>query len=354
MSMRVIFITCSLVAAACGSKGDPTANTTAEVLVGESEEEGQASVIPEPIGLFACKARTAASEKASDKADVGSVPYDVQGCPAVPSLFGEVTFGMTRDEVAIAIGRKVEVTGSTGRELTFPSSISTDIDLGEPGDLLQLTVRFSEAGKVDMLSHKIDAKGFERLAAAWGEAFALKNLVYTTYHWFNPEAGLRASAIPTTWRRNSTSKGNEEVEGFQLSFEPYTPLAKALGSEGLLSKELIGKTSGEVRRVFPEVAGIATAPRDLFLPPTETSLSSFYVILSWTDGKLDSYGTVLDYHEDKTLKAELLAVVASVLGKPSAGPGRHSEYSFTGPNGQVVRLSQAGNDMAWVLQVSKP
>ncbi len=352
--MRVIFISCVLVAAACGSKSDPTANPTAEVVVAHSEEEGQASVIPEPSGLFACKAKAVASAKASDKAEVAAIPYDVQGCPAIPSLFGEVSFGMTRDEVAIAIGRRGEVTDSTGRELTFPSSISTNIHLGEPGDMLQLSVRFSEAGKVDMLSHKIDAKGFERLKSAWGEAFALKSLVYTTYHWFNPEAGLRASAKRTTWRRNSTGNGNEEVEGFQLSFEPYTPLAQALGSGGLLSKELIGKTSGEVRRVFPEVVGIATAPRDLFLPPTETSLSSFYVILSWTDGKLDSYATVLDYHEDKTLKAELLAVVASVLGKPSAGPGRHSEYSFAGPNGQVVRLAQAGNDMAWVLQVSKP
>lgn len=358
MSQRFILIHVVLLVAACGSRTEPATNPAADVAPAQpATGKGEAPPISAPSGLFACKAKTDAPPAAADKTDVWAIPYEVQGCPSIPSPLGAVRFGMTRDEVAAVIGQNDGVVADVGRDPTQPASDSVAIHLGEPPHTLALSIRFSKAGKVDKLSHKLDAKGFARLESVWGAPFAFNNRVYTTYRWFNPETGLRVSAEPTTWKRRNAANEDEEVEGHELHFEPYMPLAKALGPDGLLHKDLIGKNVTEVTRIFPDAVGAPGTRRDLHLPTTELEASSLYVILNWADDKVEDYSMVLDYYadnEDKPLKTEILAVVASVLGQPTAGPDRFGAYTFAGPNGQVIWLAPTPDDSAWVLKVSKP
>ena len=402
MSLRVLSVTLALILAACGSKTEPTANpapaqvepTKTEPVKAEPAEpakavaaepakaelaepakpEEQAPPIPEPTGLFTCKAKADAPPTTSDKADIWALPYDVQGCPAIPAVFGTVTFGMTREEVAAAIGKDGKVSDKG----------SGYIYLGKHPHKLQLSIRFSDGGKVDNLVHKIDAKAFELLKAAWGEPLVIKDGTEVTYSWFNPEAGIRVRAEPDEWERKNAAKEDEKVEGFQLYYGPFTPLASALGADGLLSKDLIGKTAPELAAIFPdaveqktaeqakadldklgldadtmakaEALGVGGASTDLSLPPTETREFSLFVQPDWKDGKVTDYSTSLDCGGDKALMAEILAVVASVLGKPTAvkKDGDQFEYTFAGPNGQVVELEPTTLDDGWRLRVSKP
>ncbi len=410
MSLRVLSVTLALIVAACGSKTEPTPNpapaqvepTKAEPAKAEAAEpakaeaaepakadaaepakaelaepakpEVQAPPIPEPTGLFACKAKADAPPTTSDKADIWALPYDVQGCPAIPSVFGQVTIGMTREEVAAAIGKDGKVSDSG----------SAYIYLGKHPHKLQLSIRFSEAGKVDKLVHKIDAKAFDLLKSAWGEPLLVKDGTDVTYSWFNPETGIRAHAEPTEWDRQNAAKEDEKVEGYQLYFGQYTPLASALGADGLLSKDLIGKTAPELAQLFPdaveqktaeeakaeldklgldadtmakaEALGVGGASTDLSLPPTETREHTLFVQPNWAGGKVENYSTNLDFGADQALKTEILAVVASVLGKPTAveKDGDKFEYTFAGPNGQVVNLEPNTLDDGWRLRVSKP
>jgi len=394
MSPRILSVTLALIVAACGSKTEPTTNpaptqvepTKTEPAKTEAAEpakaelaepakpEEQAPPIAEPTGLFACKAKADAPPTTSDKADIWALPYDVQGCPAIPAPYGTVTFGMTREEVAAAVGKDGKVSD------TGPAYIY----LGKHPHKLQLSVRFSEAGKVDKLVHKIDAKAFELLKAAWGEPLEVKNGTKVAYNWFNPETGIRAHAEPSKWDRKNAAKEAEEVEGFQLYIAQYTPLASALGADGLLSKDLIGKTAPELAQLFPDAVeqktaeeakadldklgldkdtiakaralGVGGASTSLSLPPTETREHTLFVQPKWTDGKVESYTTYLDFGQDKALKAEILAVVASVLGKPTAVAKDDDdfEYTFAGPNGQVVNLEPTTLDDRWRLEVSKP
>jgi|GEM_PF-4843540 len=397
MKIRILSIALALLVAACGPKSEPTANPTpapakapatqvdAPVKTPEAPENPEnvdepakpdeaAPAIPAAAGLFACKAPADAIPAVTNTADLWALPYAVTGCPAIPVSFGQVVFGMDRANVAAAFGKDAKV-GDTGSAYLY---------LGKHPHKLQLAVRFSDSEKVEMLTHKIDAQGFEILKAAWGEPLAVTGLSRTSLNWFNPETGLRAYVEPDKWSRKNASKEDEEVDGYHLRLERYTPLASQLGADGLLGKDLIGKSVEELTALYPEgverisaeqaeanlaklgfdadtaakakALGAAKADTRLTVAAIETDTGDMLVAVDWVEGKVGGFSFALDYGEDQALKTELLAVVAATLGAPT-GSKRDDDgfaYTFSAANGQVVLVEPGISGKGWRLRVSKP
>ncbi|HRE88318.1 MAG TPA: hypothetical protein PK095_04180, partial [Myxococcota bacterium] len=338
------------------------------------EPVAEAPPVPEAKGLFECKKVEA--PPARDTKDPWGFKYDVPPCPAIPSTFGAITFGM--DHATAAAAAEEAKTGDAKFQGT-----SGYIYVGKHPFRTQFAVRFDEAGKVDQFVHKIDQKGFDLLKATWGEPVMLVDGDDKEFRWYNPENKIMVTADPDSYdRANAETKEDEKVEGYRLRFAQYAPLADVLGADGLIAKALLGKTPDEVKALVPELLEVKTAEQakadlaavgldadtqkkaealgaadakiNLRLAPTPSNEHFTLVHMDWEGGKLEGYSFSLDHEKKEDIKNELLAQIAALLGKPTASKldDGKPEYTFAGPNGLVVRVSPSILEDSWKVAVA--
>lgn len=340
----------------------------------KAEPVAEAPPVPEAKGLFDCKKTEA--PPARDTKDPWALQWDVPACPAIPSTFGAITFGM--DHATAKAAAEEAKTGDVKFEGT-----SGYIYVGKRPFRLQFSVRFDEAGKAEQFVHKMDQKAFDLLKATWGEPVEIVDGSDKEFRWYNPEAKIMAIADPDSFdRANAETKEDEKIEGYRLRFVQYAPLADVLGADGLIAKALIGKTPDEVKGLVPdllevksaaeakaelaavgldaetqrkaEALGAADAKINLKLAPTPSNEHFTLVHMDWEGGKLESYSFSLDHEKKEDIKNELLAQIAALLGKPTASKLENgkAEYTFAGPNGLVVRVSPSILEDSWKVEVA--
>lgn len=359
------------------AKAEPAAEPAKAEPVAEpvkAEPVAEAPPVPEAKGLFECKKVEA--PPARDTKDPWGFKYDVPPCPAIPSTFGAITFGM--DHATAAAAAEEAKTG----DAKFEGS-SGYIYVGKHPFRTQFSVRFDDAGKVDQFVHKIDQKGFDLLKATWGEPVMLVDGDDKEFRWYNPENKIMVTADPDSYdRANAETKEDEKVEGYRLRFAQYAPLADVLGADGLIAKALLGKTPDEVKALVPELLEVKTAEQakadlaavgldadtqkkaealgaadakiNLRLAPTPSNEHFTLVHMDWEGGKLEGYSFSLDHEKKEDIKNELLAQIAALLGKPTSSKldDGKAEYTFAGPNGLVVRVSPSILEDSWKVAVA--
>lgn len=340
----------------------------------KAEPVAEAPPIAEAKGLFDCKKVEA--PPARDTKDPWALQWEVPACPAIPSTFGAITFGM--DHATAKTAAEEAKTGDVKFEGT-----SGYIYVGKRPFRLQYSVRFDEAGKAEQFVHKMDQKAFDLLKATWGEPVEIVDGDDKEFRWYNPEAKIMAIADPDSFdRANAETKEDEKIEGYRLRIVQYAPLADVLGADGLIAKVLVGKTPDEVKALVPdllevksaadakaelaavgldaetqkkaEALGAADAKINLRLAPTPSNEHFTLVHMDWADGKLASYSFSLDHEKKEDIKNELLAQIAALLGKPTASKldDGKPEYTFAGPNGLVVRVSPSILEDSWKVEVA--
>jgi len=312
--------------------------------------------IAAPTGLFGCKTPAAAPAAAP----AGALPFKLEACPTIPSIFGTLAWGMDQAAAGKAVkGAKID--GTSGR-----------IKVGKQSAYFE----FSDAGKVEQLRIKTGPAGLEAMTAAWGPPLEIEFLGDKSKLWFNPAAKIKVEL-----EANTFADAGDDSEKYSVRYHLYTPLADLFGPEGLIAKPIIGATGEELQKSFPEwlvvktaeeakadvaklgldskAAGIASwagadeASAKLKLPQPETN-NNLTLSLKWADKKVKSYGTLFGYEKDAAVKAEIPAVIAAALGAPTGGE-QDSEgkwtYNFAGPGGVKVELRDTGSN--WSFTASK-
>jgi len=382
----VLVLGCSKSAKEEPAKGDPPAKTTEPGKAGTAAKPADEPTpaadakpaipaMPELTGAFTCKSKdpAVAIPRKKDPKNPWQLPFDLTGCPTIPSIFGTATFGMDAAEAQKAAKGAKKIEGGSGY-----------VYVGKHPFRQQFSFRFDDAtGKLEKFSFKVDAEGFAALKEAWGEPLIYTRLSDKVHAWFNPAAKIKVYATEDTWdRANIKTKQDEEVPAYWVYVVQYSPLAELLGTEGLLAKPLIGKTVEEISTAHPgllevkskeqnqaeldklgldkstqakaEALGVGkTASANMMLPETETNQYHTLVHGDWDGGKLEGYSFQLPYGKDEKLKAELLAQIAVVLGKPTEARKEDDqlEYTFKAANGLIVDLDLGILKEDWHLKV---
>ena len=385
----VLVLGCSKSAKEEPGKGDPPAKTTepgkgatgaTAATPGDEPKPAEDAkpaipAMPELTGAFTCKGKDPAAviPRKKDPKNPWLLPFDLTGCPTIPAIFGTATFGMDAAAAQKAAKGAKKIEGGSGY-----------IYAGKHPFRQQFSFRFDDAtGKLEKFSFKVDADGFAAMKEAWGEPLVYTRLSDKVHAWFNPAAKIKVYATEDAWdRANARTKKDEEVPGYWVYFVQYAPLADMLGAEGLLAKPLIGKTPAEIATAHPgllevktkeqnqaeldklgldkstqakaEALGVGkTASANMLLLETETNQYHTLVHSDWEDGKLEGYSFQLPYGKDEKLKAELLAQVAAVFGKPTEARKDDGdlEYTFKAANGLLVDLELGILKEDWHLKV---
>jgi hypothetical protein len=360
--MRFLALPISLFVVLCAcDKAEPTpepAPKTEDVKPVEPPAEVAPPVptIAAPTGLFDCKP---AAEGAAP-APKGALPFELESCPKIPSIYGTLAWGMNQDAASQAI-KGVKIDGDSGRFKVGKQTVYFGFD---------------EAGKVDQLRFKTSPAGLAAMTAAWGAPLETEFLGDKTQVWFNV-----ADKIKVELEDNTFADAGDDSEKYSVRYRLYTPLSELVGPEGLLSKPIIGTTGEELAQAYPEwlvvksaeeakadmdklgldakTAGIAAwagadqASAKLKLPRPETN-NNLTISLEWADDKVKSYRTSLGFGKDQAAKAEMLAVIAAALGAPTSGSVDSQDkwtYNFAGPNGKKLELRDTGE--SWSFEVSK-
>lgn len=350
---------------ACDSGEKPTKPAPAKtvdvpkpVVAEAPKPEPVKPTIAAPAGLFACKTPAAAAAPAPE----GALPFKLEACPTIPSIYGTLAWGMDQAAASKAVkGAKIDGGGPYGASGRFKVGKQT------------VYFNFSEAGKVEQLRFKISADGLAAMTAAWGAPLELEFLGDKEKLWFNPGAKIKVEV--------EENKGGEDSEKYTVRYHVYTPLADLFGADGLVSKPIIGLTGEELQKNFPESlevksaeqakadvaalgldakaagvaswAGVDEASVKLKLPQPETN-NNLTIRLEWADKKVKSYGTSFGYEKDPAVRTEIPAVVAAALGAPTSGTKNDDgewTYNFAGPNGTKIELRDTGR--SWSFEVSK-
>lgn len=360
-------IVVALVSVTACAKEDPTKPSSKSVdapkpIVTEpAKPEPPKPTIAAPTGLFGCKTQAAAPAPAPE----GALPFKLEACPTIPSIFGTLAWGMDQAAASKAVkGVKFDDGGPYGTSGRFKVGKQT------------VYFQFSEAGKVDQLRFKTSPAGLAAMTAAWGAPLDVVFLGDTDKVWLNP-----AAKIKVVLEENTFSDAGDDSEKYSVRYYLYTPLADLVGPEGLLSKSIIGSTGEDLQKNFPEwlevktaaqakaevdalgldakTAGLAKwagadeASAKLALPQPETN-NNLTMSLEWADKKVKSYGTSLSYDKDQAIRAEIPAVVAAALGAPTSGTKNDDNewtYNFAGPGGTKLELRDTGS--SWSFEVSK-
>lgn len=377
---------CTVALVGCSKSKSEDAPTTAEKATEATKatpvkpaEEAKPAIpeMPPMTGMFTCKAKDPAAVIPSpkDPKNPWLLPFDLTGCPSIPTVYGGADFGMD--------------TATAGKAAKGVKKIESGLGyiyLGKHPFRQQYAFRFSpDNGKLESFSFKVDQAGFDAMKTAWGEPVVYTFLSDKMYAWFNPATKVKVWTYEQTWdRANAKTKQDEEVPAHQVYVVRYSPLADLLG-EGLLGKPLIGKTAQEIEASQPglleiktkeqskadldklgldkstqakaEALGAGDAKANLVLPGTETTKHQTLVHGDWDAGKLAGYSIHLPFGKDTKLQQELLAQVAAVLGKPTeVRKDLHDQpaYTFKGPNGLVVELELGTLSDNWHLTVHAP
>jgi hypothetical protein len=368
MTRRLLLIV--LLAACSKSKDKPAEDKAEPKAVAPKVEEKPAAkppALPTAKGLFGCKAADPSAQmaKAPASKDPWALPFTFAGCPQVPPVFGKATFGMDEATAQKSMpGSKIE------DHLGF-------LYLGHHPHRLQFTFSFHDNGKLGEFGWNVDEKQFGDLKAGWGEPISYTSIIDKELAWFNPTAKLKATARP-----DKISRGLEDdVQGYHVHVEQYTPLVELLGKDGVLAKPILGKTVKELAAAFPDEIEVKSKEENhadlakvgvdketmkkvdelgamgdtvsLKLLATETEPNHTLVQIDLKDGKVDSYSMLIPFSKDPTLRDELLAEIVATLGQPTGSKLDLDKwtYMFAAPQGQVVEVSPAILDDEWQLRV---
>lgn len=356
-----------LVSLSACDKGEPPAKPTPTksadvpkpVVVEEPKPEPPKPTIAAPTGLFDCKTAAAAAAPAPE----GALPFKLEACPTIPSIFGTLAWGMDQAAAGKAIkGVKFDEGGPYGTTGRFKVGKQT------------VYIGFSDAGKVDQLRFKTSPAGLAAMTAAWGAPLEVEFLGDKDKVWFNPALKIKVEL-------EDNSGADDDSEKYTVRYYLYTPLSDLVGADGLLAKPIIGSTAEELQASFPEWlevksadqakadvaalgldaksagiakwAGVDEASISLKLPPPETN-NNLTIRLEWADKKVKSYRASFGFETDQAVRAEIPAVFAAALGAPTSGTKNDENewtYNFAGPGGTKVELRDIGK--SWSLEVSK-
>lgn len=358
-----------LLALAACDKGEPAPKATPtksveapKPVVEAPKPPPEKPVIAAPTGLLGCKTPAAAAAPAPE----GALPFKLEACPTIPSVFGTLAWGMD-----VAAAGKAGIKGAKIEE-GGPYGSSGRFKIGKQ----YFHFGFSDAGKLDNLSFKTSPAGLAAMTAAWGAPLEVEFLGDKDKVWLNP-----AAKIKVVLEENTMADAGDDSEKYSVRYYLYTPLADLFGPEGLISKPIIGATGEELAKNYPEwlevktaeqakadvaamgldakTAGIAKwagadeASAKLKLPQPETD-NNLTFSLEWADKKVKSYGNSVEYGKDQALRTEIPAVIAAALGAPTDGTKDDKgqwTYNFAGPGGTKIELRDTGD--RWRFEVTK-
>ncbi len=343
-------------AAAKPDVGSAAAAKPAEPTKPAEPAKAQPPAIGAPKGLLDCnKGERPALAGAQAKA----LPFALESCPSIPSLFGTLAWGMDVP-TALKASKAKQVAGYQG-------AIDGELKVGKT----RYTLGFNDVGHAVEIYFKSTQAAVDAMTAAWGAPLELEDLGDKLKLWFNAAKQTRVEVKP-----DSTEPGE-----YYVRYRGYLPIAKLFAADGLLSKPIIGETFEKIAELVPDLvkvkskdeaaAGLAAAGLDdktaaiakwagadkasasLVLLGTATE-SYLNPSLRFEGDKLESWGTLIDTMDNPALRAEYAAEFAAALGAPTAessvGFSDEPTYVFAAPGGHKVVLK--GSD-DWFFDVKK-
>lgn len=314
--------------------------------------------LPAPTGLFACKGAAGATAPASKEA--GGLPFALEACPVIPPVFGKLTWGMTVQEFAKAVkGAKV-------------SDSSAYVRVGKTN----FYTRLDDRGHINEVTFPVGEAAVAAMVATWGAPQETEFLGDKRKVWWNPAARTKASV-------KANSYATDPGEKYQVEIAQYLPIAEFLGDAGPLGKAIVGVTGADLQQAMPDLftvesdadaaaktaalgldkatadivawAGADKGKATLEFPAFEAS-GDGSITLEWEGDKVESYRGSFDHGKNPAIEAEILAVVASILGAPVSAMQTPFDkawtYTFAGKNGLAIELSESSD--WWMFQVSRP
>lgn len=308
-----------------------------------------------PKGLLDCnKGERPALAGAQAKA----LPFALESCPSIPSVFGTLAWGMDVP-TALKASKAKQVEGYQG-------AIDGELKVGKT----RFTLSFTDKGQAKEIYFKTTQAGLDAMTAAWGAPLELTDLGDQLKLWFNAAKQTRVEV-----KADSSEPGE-----YYVRFYGYLPVAKLLAADGVLSKPIIGEAFEKVAEVVPELleveskeeaaanlaaagldpkataiakwAGADKAKASLVMLGTATE-SYLNLSLRFEGGKVESYGSLIDTMDNAALRDEYAAEFAAALGAPTAESSiefGEPKYVFAAPGGHKVILR--GKD-DWFFDITK-
>ncbi len=337
--MRTILLMCMVVA--CSKSADkapaPAPAFAPAPVVPEAKPAAVAPpAMPAVTGLFTCK---------PGKPAQWQLPFKATDCPAIPSLYGAVQFGMSRADVKKIIhGARIE-DGYGGGWVGY-------IYLNAHGVRRQFAYQFSGTDKLEEIAFDVEQDGFDQLKSAWGTPITYEDLSDHVLAWFDPNAKIKALA-----EASQVSHGDQEVPGYHVRIKPYSPEADLMSKTGVIAQSFVGKSLKELAASYPDTLEVKTAKQSeaelkalklddavvkfaagdsaaLHLPESETN-NGVFVQFEW-DGqlKVTRYSLSFPFGKDNKVRDEILAEIAVALDKPVAAKaddhGVVNHFTFAG------------------------
>jgi hypothetical protein len=329
---------------ACGCEGVPA-----------EPAKAQPPAIGAPKGLFDCnKGDRPSLTGAATKA----LPYPLSSCPNMPSVVGNLAWGMDVP-TALKASKAKQVEGYQG-------AIDGEIKIGKT----RFKISFNDVGQANQIFFSTSQAAVDAMTAAWGPPLEIEDLGTKLMLWFN--AGART--------RVEVKADDSEAGRYYVRYYAYLPIAALFAADGILSKPIIGETTAKVGELVPDLlkieskeeaaanlaalkldeksaaiakwAGSDQASADLVMWGIATE-SYLNLSLRFDGGKLKEYGTLIDVMNNPALREEYAAEFAAALGAPTAESSfefDEPKYVFAAPNGHKVILR--GKD-DWFFDVTK-
>lgn len=317
--------------------------------------KAQPPAIGAPKGLFDCnKGDRPSLTGAATKA----LPYPLSSCPNMPSVVGNLAWGMDVP-TALKASKAKQVEGYQG-------AIDGEIKIGKT----RFKISFNDVGQANQIFFSTSQAAVDAMTAAWGPPLEIEDLGTKLMLWFN--AGART--------RVEVKADDSEAGRYYVRYYAYLPIAALFAADGILSKPIIGETTAKVGELVPDLlkieskeeaaanlaalkldeksaaiakwAGSDQASADLVMWGIATE-SYLNLSLRFDGGKLKEYGTLIDVMNNPALREEYAAEFAAALGAPTAESSFEFDelkYVFAAPNGHKVILR--GKD-DWFFDVTK-
>jgi hypothetical protein len=303
----------------------------------------QPPAIAAPKGLFDCnKGERAPLAGAQAKA----LPFKLESCPTIPSLFGTLAWGMDVP-TALKASKAKKVDGYQG-------AIDGELKVGKT----RFKIGFNDVGHANEIYFSTKQAAVDAMTAAWGPPLEVTDTGDKLMLWFNAAKQTRVEVKPDT----------SEPGEYYVRYHGYVPMAALVAADGLLSKPMIGEPAAKVAELAGDLleveskdeaaanlaamklddktaaiaqwAGADEAKASLVLLGTATE-SYLNLSLRFKDGKLDQYGTLIDTMDNPAVRAEYLGELAAALGAPTAESSFEYDeptYVFAAPGGHKVKV----------------
>ncbi len=299
-------------------------------------------------GLFDCnKGERAPLAGAQAKA----LPFKLESCPTIPSVFGTLAWGMDVP-TALKASKAKQVEGYQG-------AIDGQLKLGKT----RFTISFNDVGHANEIFFSTKQAAVDAMTAAWGAPLEVTDLGDKVMMWFNAAKQTRVEVKADT----------SEAGNYYVRYRGYVPVSALVAADGLLSKPMIGEPATKVAELAGDLlkveskdqaaadlaamklddrsaaiakwAGADEAKASLVLLGNATK-SFLSLSLRFEDGKLDEYGTLIETFDNPAVRDEYLAEFAAALGPPTAESSFEYDeptYVFAAPGGHKVKVKGKGD-----------